>query len=118
MKAKGCTVSLSNNTGFTLPSNIGELGDDITELNLRDCSLQGLCITSSTQKLTSPRAGTIPESISSLTNLTMLNLAANKLEGESVYVQFDTETHEHTCRRHPRVHRQTDQVDVPLAVRK
>ena len=47
MKAKGCDVKLSNNTGFTLPSNIGELGDDITELNLHDCSLQGaLCSTS------------------------------------------------------------------------
>ena len=47
-------------------------------------------MSSSTQKLTSPRAGTIPESISSLTNLTVLSLAGNKLEGESVYVQFDT----------------------------
>ena len=48
MKAKGCKVYLSgNNPGFTLPSNIGELGDDITELNLYNCSLQGaLCSTS------------------------------------------------------------------------
>ena len=46
---------------------------------------------SSTQKLTSPHAGAIPESIGNLTNLTVLNLAANKLEGESVYVQFYTE---------------------------
>ena len=29
MKAKGCAVNLySNEPGFTLPSNIGELGDD------------------------------------------------------------------------------------------
>ena len=42
MKAKGCYVSLSDNEpGFTLPSNIGELGDDITELDLSNCSLQG-----------------------------------------------------------------------------
>ena len=42
MKAKGCNVSLSGNEpGFTLPSNIGELGDDITELNLSECSLRG-----------------------------------------------------------------------------
>ena len=42
MKAKGCEVVLhSNNPGFTLPSNIGELGDDITELNLSECSLTG-----------------------------------------------------------------------------
>ena len=45
MKAKGCSVSLHNNEpGFTLPSNIGELGDDIALLDLRSCSLQGaLC---------------------------------------------------------------------------
>ena len=44
MKAKGCTVTLSSNEpGFALPSNIGELGDDIAELNLINCSLQGLC---------------------------------------------------------------------------
>ena len=35
----GC--GLAGNKGFTLPSNIGELGDDITELNLRHCSLTG-----------------------------------------------------------------------------
>ena len=31
---------LSGNNGFTLPANIGELGD-ITDLNLADCSLTG-----------------------------------------------------------------------------
>ena len=42
MKAKGCDVNLDgNDPGFTLPSNIGELGDDITKLDLSDCSLQG-----------------------------------------------------------------------------
>ena len=42
MKAKGCNVYLSGNEpGFTLPSNIGELGNDITELDLYDCSLRG-----------------------------------------------------------------------------
>ena len=51
MKAKGCKVDLGdNNPGFTLPSNIGELGDDITELNLRQCSLHGaLCMSGSTK---------------------------------------------------------------------
>ena len=44
MKAKGCNVILrNNNPGFTLPSNIGELGDDIVELNLSFCSLHGAC---------------------------------------------------------------------------
>ena len=41
MKAKGCDISLNDNKGFTLPSNIGELDDDITKLDLRDCSLRG-----------------------------------------------------------------------------
>ena len=51
MKAKGCDVDLSGNKpGFTLPSNIGELGDDIVELDLSQCSLQGItCCTSPAQ---------------------------------------------------------------------
>ena len=52
MKAKGCDIYLRDNKpGFTLPSNIGELGNDITTLDLSQCSLQGaLCSTSATQK--------------------------------------------------------------------
>ena len=43
MQAKGCHLSLYDNTpGFTLPSNIGELGDDIVNLDLSSCSLQGI----------------------------------------------------------------------------
>ena len=43
MKAKGCDVYLSDNKpGFTLPSNIGELGDDIVKPDLSQCSLQGI----------------------------------------------------------------------------
>ena len=30
-----------NNTGFTLPANVGDLSPDITELNLSHCSLTG-----------------------------------------------------------------------------
>ena len=44
MKAKGCIVFLRGNeppAGFTLPSNIGELGNDITKLDLSNCSLRG-----------------------------------------------------------------------------
>ena len=48
MKAKGCKVKLNGNKpGFTLPINIGELGDDITKLELSSsrsgsrCSLHG-----------------------------------------------------------------------------
>ena len=41
MKAKGVDVNLYNSAGFILPSNIGELGDDFTELDLSSCSLAG-----------------------------------------------------------------------------
>ena len=41
LKATGVIYDegLDDNQGFTLPTNIGELGDDITSLNLSDCSL-------------------------------------------------------------------------------
>ena len=45
MKAKGRKVMLDGNKGFPLPSNIGELGDDIVKLELPKCSLRGSCIT-------------------------------------------------------------------------
>jgi hypothetical protein len=41
MKAKGVDVRLNNNAGFTLPSNIGELGGDTKKLDLSNCSLTG-----------------------------------------------------------------------------
>ena len=43
MKAKGIIpkLGLHDNKGFTLPLNIGELGDDITKLDLSYCSLTG-----------------------------------------------------------------------------
>ena len=41
MKVKGCDVNLDGNEDFTLPTNIGELGDDITKLDSSNCSLQG-----------------------------------------------------------------------------
>ena len=42
MKVKGCKMSLDHNDpGFTLPSNIGELGGDVTTLDLSNCSLRG-----------------------------------------------------------------------------
>ena len=52
MKAKGCDVNLrANKPGFTLPSNIGELGDDIVNLDLSQCSLQGItCRVAPTQR--------------------------------------------------------------------
>jgi hypothetical protein len=41
MKVKGCKMYLSRNTGFTLPNDLGELGHDVTELDLSGCSLIG-----------------------------------------------------------------------------
>ena len=41
MKTEGVTVLLSGNTGFTLPLNMGELGN-IEKLDLPNCSLIGL----------------------------------------------------------------------------
>ena len=95
LKAKGCDVKLYANTpGFTLPSNIGELGDDIVNLDLSGSSLRGI-----TRSVFKPRyateanrrfltrspfprcAGAIPESIGNLTNLRTLFLQGNKLSG-------------------------------------
>ena len=105
MKAKGCDVSLyGNKPGFTLPSNIGELGNDIVKLDLSGCSLQGItcCVTPTLHRgergenwgarerraLTDcscralPRcAGPIPESIGNLTSLQGLVLAETALSG-------------------------------------
>ena len=94
MMAKGCNVDLSHNEpGFTLPSNIGELGDDIVNLNLSVCSLQGItCRVAPTQRdgteseishtFPFPRcAGRIPESIGNLTKLQTLKLEGNALTG-------------------------------------
>ena len=42
MKAKVRKMLLCNNyPGFTLPGNLDNLGDDIFELDLFDCSLRG-----------------------------------------------------------------------------
>ena len=50
MKAKGCSVSLGGNEpGFTLPVDFGELGDDISQLELKSCSLRGSCFLSGTE---------------------------------------------------------------------
>ena len=38
---EGRAVDLKGNPGLTLPSNIGELGNDITELDLSDHNLRG-----------------------------------------------------------------------------
>ena len=65
MKAQGVGVILSSNNGFTLPTNLDRICDDITELALANCSL----------------AGSIPKGIGGLHYLSSLNLAGNTLNG-------------------------------------
>lgn len=58
-KVDGLDVGLKDNLGFTLPRNLGDLGADVTCLDLTDCSLRG----------------TIPRSILELSQLKILRLA-------------------------------------------
>ena len=79
---------LSGNKGFTLPANIGELGDDITELNLSYCSLKGARMT----LLLHPiflvliiaifALGCLPTALGDNVNLTVFNVAYNKIQGQ------------------------------------
>ena len=61
----GCAVDLSNNAGLTLPDDIGELGPEITELDLYNCSL----------------VGTVPPGIGRCVGLRELRLHFNGLTG-------------------------------------
>ena len=90
---EGRKIELKNNAGLELPSNIGELGDSVTELNLSGHGLRGVCYAQHPRYATEsngrfltrspfPRcAGAIPESIGNLTNLRTLDLRRNKLSG-------------------------------------
>ena len=84
-KARGCEVFLSGNTGFTLP-DMSNLADDITKINLSDCSLTGnvnLDVHRSELKLETCYCdvlGSIPD-FSSNTALNVLYLNGNQLSG-------------------------------------
>ena len=90
LKMKGVVVSLSHNTGFTLPANIGELGEDLRELDLADCSLIGalLCRAQATGLLPTLCVllccfrGELPKELGDLVNLSALYANANRLTGE------------------------------------
>ena len=58
MKAKR-VVGLEGNMGFTLPSNIGELGDDITNLDLSSCSLTGRLSTRAERVISATETGAV-----------------------------------------------------------
>ena len=51
---EGRTVELKDNAGLELPSNIGELGDSVTQIDLRQHSLRGE-LESSTPRYTGER---------------------------------------------------------------
>ena len=90
---EGRKIELQNNAGLELPSNIGELGDSVTKIDLSWHDLRGVCyaqhpryaMEANRRFLTrSPFlrcAGAIPESIGNLTNLQKLDLCINKLSG-------------------------------------
>ena len=61
MKVAGLSVTLDHNAGFTLPLNIGELGDSVVRLNLRACSLMGA----------------LPASLGDLPSLKQLDISGN-----------------------------------------
>ena len=99
MKAKGIISmpfrdgsgnGLSYNKGFTLPANIGELGDDITTLDLRYCSLTGplstrserlMFATENTQYCAGPPLPEALKLLVPLVNIEELSLGGNKLGG-------------------------------------
>ena len=87
MKAKGANVRLSGNAGFTLPSNIGELGDEITKLDLSCCSLTGPLSIRSERftfrvDMVTFFAGQLPKELGKLVNLKELDVYGNKIEGQ------------------------------------
>ena len=89
MKAKGIIpgIGLDENKGFTLPSNIGELGDDITELDLSYCSLTGRLSTRSERVIfvliiAIFAVGCLPTALGDLVNLTVFNVLYNNIQGQ------------------------------------
>ena len=90
---EGRKIELKNNAGLELPSNIGELGDSVTKIDLSGHGLRGVCCAQHPRYATEanrrfltrspfPRfAGAIPESIGNLTKLRTLHLKGNDLSG-------------------------------------
>jgi hypothetical protein len=85
MKMYGKTVRLP--LGLTLPDDIGDLGEDITRLDLSGMGLIGKGVDPDLCLMTS--SGNIPETIGNLTNLGRLDLHGNQLSGYVLaYIQI------------------------------
>ena len=88
--ARGCEINLFNSTshGLALPRNIGELGNDIMELDLSGSNLRGAL---AGMRLNHPNTcadqpflntGALPLDVRKLTNLEVLTLTKNRLSGK------------------------------------
>ena len=51
---EGRTIELKDNAGLELPSNIGELGDSVTKIDLREHNLRGVCCAQHPRYATEP----------------------------------------------------------------
>merc|ERR1712070_835164 len=76
---EGRTIELKGNAGLELPSNIGELGDSVTKIDLRSHNLRGPLpmMPTSIETLTlnnNQFTGGIPSEWGSLTNLRSLEM--------------------------------------------
>ena len=90
---EGRKIELEGNAGLELPSNIGELGDSVTKIDLSGHDLRGVChaqhpryATEANQRFLTRSpfpecAGAIPEWIGNLTSLRTLGLQDNALTG-------------------------------------
>jgi Leucine-rich repeat (LRR) protein len=88
---RGLDLRLMGNNGFTLPNNLGELGEEVSTLDLNECSLAGP-ISASLGDLTglttiylfsNALTGTLPDSIAQLHKIRTLNVAMNGLDEQA-----------------------------------
>ena len=78
MFVEGRTIELSNNAGFELPSNIGELGDSVTKIDLSGHGLRGEldsaeCFHDRSQIHRFTRAGLLPKTMPPSLEVIILN---------------------------------------------
>jgi hypothetical protein len=84
LKVRDCDVTLSKNDGFSLPENVGELVDEVEEMDLSDCSLTDVANISLLTKLQWLNLArndltSVPKSFKALTRLRHLDITRNKM---------------------------------------